>query len=604
MGSPGTRRPHTLHSLAGLLAACLVAGPLLPGATADVPAVEYELLLACPDGAQFCPGLAEDASDAMGAPALAVDPDRPEHMIIASLHGFPDNPGAPSERSRDGQAFTTFTTQNQGRSWVDNPFTPPERLGGGAYGEHPAITIDPYGHVFIGSLYSVPQEAGGFESVIAAQKFRSIGDIDSNQDGEYRVQYLSPVAPNATIEQLWFEYNRITDNMTMVWHETGPQAAPPPPDENGSALPAAVDRLLDSTTQTTQAEEEAEEAPKGAIGVVWTSADVNSSYRQQPPEETIRPCADSTNPVIRDDWLYIGCKAGGGDFRWDPQVAPGDIALFRMHPDGGTPQYLGTAPVAEGAPKIGVRSDGRIALMTSDVTDGRLRLDAVFGQYDPDTGRIAWGDVRHHGSDLPPIGDGTVLLEANIQDMMYREFSGVIQIVLKRFVERPGEDPLTPQTDALEPEIFKSVVAIDETYGVLDRIDLDIGDFGVRTRDPDLMAYSDEAYNDDADDFLELPPGDHRYNDQHLGVGYQREFFAVGSYGIVLFAEVIEKTELRGPAWATPPPPPPPPVPAPAPAGTLALAGAGALSATAIATGASISSKRKQASGAGKKKRY
>lgn len=602
---------------------------------------EYEIVIDCPWrqgglSVDTCPGRAVDADDAMGDPAIAVDPDNPANMIIASLHNTGDYQDAPTPKSRCCiQPFTTFVSQNHGAGWNDNPYVEPPGVGQG-FGEHPAITIDPYGHVFIGSLYAVPgQPEGRFDYVVAAQKFRGIRDVDSNQDGSYNVEYLGSVYQGNRISQMWYVHNQITDNMTMVWNEQttnfssgGPRGA-----ERASetldevlrgpvALTDRVDELAAAGTEPLAAQRYAAQEPdepKSVIGVAWTKNDMRSGYEAAPGDRAIGPCSSSTNPVlgledlpdgernvyesdiVGRNWLYIGCKVAGGEgpFPWNPDAEPGDLEMFRMHPDGGRPQYLGPAPLSDGEPKLGVRSDGRIALMTTDVADGEVRLEAAFGSYHNATGTVAWGPVQDFGPDVDPI-EGTIedrpVVETNIQDMIYREQSGVIHMVFKQ-VTLPGTSPIAPT-------VHKSIVAIDEKYGLLDQIDLDIGNPAVRVQDMTLMVQPDEVFNDISDDFLELPPeSGYRYNDRPLGREYQREFFAVGDYGTVIFAEVIEITDLRGPGWAPTPPPPPPPVPAAAAASSQALATAAALTASAVLAGTVTTAKRKSVVRAGRKKR-
>jgi len=611
----------TLRNVVTVLLLLAFAGPSL-AQTAPDKGVEYSLVIACPGVQDYagystsCPIRAVDSEDAMGDPSIAVDPDRPENLIIASLHGSGDSNG-PAAKSRSGQAFTTFTSTNHGASWWDNPFTPPDEIGFDAYGEHPAVTIDPYGHVFVGSLYAVPAGGDRYDSVIAAQKFRSLDTINSEQDGSFNADYLGPVHAGNRIRQMWFLFNPITDNMTMVWTEqtTAWSGEAEGGERVGESLEAVLPRprgeadvpASDGAHRTgpiaswnggaargrpTAAADQAAAAdePRSVIGVVWTGADLNTSYEYQPGEEAIGPCETSTNPVLSEGLLYIGCKvADEGTFRWNPGTRPGTVEMFRMDPDGGTPEYIGASPVVGGKPKLGVRSDGRMALLTADVEDGKLRLDGAYGQYDPATGRVAWGAVQHYGGDVESQ-DGPELRDANVQDMIYREYSGVLHLVLKQ-VLGPASGPAL--TARLEPTLDKAVVAIDEKHGFLAELDLDVGAPLNRSQDPVLLSQSDAVFNDISDDFLELPPGPFEYQGKSLGASYQREFIAVADYGIVLFAEVIERTNLRGPAPPGLPDPPPPPNPAPAPAATPAAATAGALTTAALLAGSVAIAKRK-----------
>ena len=680
--------------------AFLVLMGALPATLGQSTSVDYLILMTCPGAngisvsstqtTSNCPVRATDPEDSMGDPSLAVDPFQPNDYIIASLHGSGDNPGAPSVKSRSGQDFTTFTSDDAGYTWTDKPFTPPSEVGSGSYGEHPSITIDPYGHVYVGSLYSTPTGTDGiFDYVIAAQKFTSLTDIVQNQGsefgggaGDYHAQYLDPVHEGNIINNFWFLFNPITDNMTMVWSESlGPSrnGPPPPPpceddlahttvgdyyliqggtntpqiwqESNGKpdlqtdltcptepdtlvspfAAPAAVQaaaalpshlmpalpqglrigRMAGNETgnQTSSSNstspspsssappppppaDKGNVTPMGVIGVVWTDASVGGGYFYQDTADAIGPCKGSTNPVLSEGWLYVGCVADPtqGTFRWHPGTLPGTVELFRMNPDGGKPEYMGASPLSGSNPRLGVRSDGRLALVSASGADNNLRLDTVFGHYDPENHAIRWGAVNSLGDKIQKADPGVKVLAAQVQDLIYREQSGVIHIILKQIVEPSGVGVTAIQA-AAGPHIRKSIVAVDETYGFLQQLKVDIGNPLNRT-DTTLLSQSEMVFNDLSDDFLQLPPFPMSWGPRSLGDDYQREFFAMGDYGTIVFGEVIEITTLRAPG-IPPPPSPPLPVPAPAlaPAGTLApVAG---LSAAGVTAGVLAASARK-----------
>lgn len=595
----------------------MLALPLATAQSAPGEGFEYRLEIACPGAGTFCPVTAVDGADAMGDPSVAVDPFRPTNLIIASLHGGGDSPGAPGPKSRTGLAFTTFTSTNGGASWNDNPFSPPTaiRSNGRAFGETPALTVSPYGQAFVGSLYSVPRgsdTASGFDYVLAAQKFRTLQSINENQggSGDYNAQFLGSMYPGNAIRQMWYVFNPHTDNMTVVWTEQQTPHSRP-----ASETLARYDDTLDGMAARLRAEaarhdvvgplaalqrmqSENTTAPRSAIGVAWTDLNPSTKLSVQPRDVAIAPCETSTNPVIKEGMLYIGCKVGAGAFRWNPAAKAGDIEIFRMHPDGGEPEYLGPAPVTGGAPKMGVRSDGRVALVSAGVVDGQFMLDAVYGALDPETGMIAWGKIHHHGDEVRKIEDWDPV-DANIQDLTYREYSGVLHIILKRVLERsPDADrPASP----FAPTVHKSIIAVDERHGYLYYHDLDIGSITNRTQDATLMQQSDAVFNDITDDLLELAPQPHRHGGQSLGDNYQRQFFAVGDYGVIQFAEIVEVTDLRGPGIAVVSLPPPP-APAPAPVAVSSTALAGALSG-AVATSVTAVQLKKKAAVRAKKKR-
>src|SRR5688572_5506365 len=297
--------------VSALLLAVLV--PLGAGQAPGGAGVQYSLVIDCPEtyqaaGLQSCPVRATDEQDMMGDPSVAVDPFDPANLIVASLHGGVSGGGAagttgsagcepgPTPKSRCGQVFTTFTSTDHGASWVDNPFFPPEDVGPDAYGQHPQVTIDPYGHVYVGSLYAMPKGGSGYDYVIASQKFASLDTIDQEQDGEYHTQYLDPVYLGNSISQMWFLFNPVTDNMTIVWNEQLPGVAaneteepqqcvvPSPPAPVCIPPPAQAPKAQDlvpdgervaRTAWASEGGAAAADAPKGkpksVIGVVWST---------------------------------------------------------------------------------------------------------------------------------------------------------------------------------------------------------------------------------------------------------------------------------------------------------------------------------------------
>ncbi len=564
----------------------LLCAALLPTPSSTAQQGEgfvYELHIACPDetgvsfdtgsGVYACPVRVVDDADMMGDPSLAVDPLDPKNLIIGSLHGLVDGEG-PTTKSRSNERtpslgiFTTFTSDDSGASWFDRPYPPASGVPGDSFAEHPQVTIDPYGQLYIGSLYAAPT-GDGFRSLLVAQKFESLYTIREQGQGRgenYNAEFIDPVYKDSRIGQFWFLFNPRTDNMTIVWHELPQQfinttATPPPncllgppapcvepPTASGATAPPATTGRHGAREARAAPDNATAPAGRGVIGVVWTSVDANGTYERQPIADAIGPCSSSTNPVLSDGFLYVGCVADPtqGEFVWNPATLPGTVELFRMNPDGGKPQYLGASPVVGGAPKLGVRSDGRLALVSAQgTTEGALGLSAVFGHYTPGLGRIEWSSVLAYGDKVTKPDPSERVLRANVQDLIYREYSGVIHMVLRETVEASGVG-VGALVKELAPHIRKSVVAIDEGRGVLAKFPLDIGNPLNRT-DSVLLQAPEMAYEDLSDDFLQLPPGPFNYNNKPLGDSYQREFFAVGDYGTVIFAELIEVTDLRGP---------------------------------------------------------
>lgn len=565
---------------AGVVLAGLVLGALPVAGAQTQERPEYELIVDCPQARvrnpgslSPCPITAPDEQDMMGSPSIAVDPRDPNQLLMASLHG--DDGDGPSRRSREGQPFTTFSSTTHGASWNDRPFEPPSEVED-SFGEHPQIVTDPYGHVYVGSLYADPvnnQRGPGalYDYVIGAQKFENLGSVLRNQGGQsagrYNVQFLDPFIKDNAITQFWYVFDPYMENMTVVWHER-PQ---PGAGSNGAERP-----LAGPGARLGLAEKQLPEAPPPAqkvIGFVWTSMQMKSPYFYAPNEHLIGPCSASTNPVWSEGFVYVGCvvDVSAGEFQWNPAAVNGTVELFRFRLLGAPPQYLGPSPIVGGSPKLGVRSDGRIALFSAHpAEDGKAQLVGVFGKYQD--GRIEWNELINYSPKIPRVRVDEQITEIRIQDLEYREYSGAIHLILNERVRYGSlvsvDNPLAP---VAAPQFRKTLMAIDERHGWLADHNFDVGNRNNRT-DPELAAADELNYDDLSDDILQLPPGNFSYEGKPLGDTYSREFVAVGDYGIVQFAEIIEITDLRPPGV---PPAAAPLVPLAAPA--LALTPAAVL---------------------------
>ncbi len=446
----------------------------------------YTLELLCPAGASECPVQVVDGDDALGDPALVIDGDT---IAVASLHGTGDANNAPSPKSRGGQPFTTLISQDRGASWIDKPYYPPPFVGNDALGEHPAIAMSPFGAVFVASLYTTP--AGeGFEDRIVTQRFSSLRQVMSQQDGAYAAQAIPPHYEHNRIGQMWF-VGDAGDAISVVWNE--------------QATPQAVQADRNAT---------------GGIHMAW----IKDQADHFTPTSLITPCNSSTNPVWYDGHIHIGCQVSSSDFPWRPGAAAGDIDLFRFDAQGETIEYLGPTPLSGGAPKLAMSSDGRLAVATAAVVAGALRLDAAFG-FVNDT-RLLWPQNHSLGASLslPEI------TEANIQDMLWHEASGAVQLILKQ--RTPAQTP-TVGGIPVAPTFHKQIVALHGEHGLLATLPLPLRGLAQRTDDPSLLAQPDDVFNDLSDD---LAPG----SGQLAG----RTFMAIGDYGIIQFAEVVATTDL------------------------------------------------------------
>lgn len=574
------RRPTHVLLLQVFLAAMFLLA-VMPPVDAKPPSnVEYQFILDCPERAAArvslntvpfeCPVKAIDEADIMGSPSVAVDWQDPTRLILASLHGG-DGAG-PTDRSRDRQPFTTFLSEDAGATWNDRPYVPPGRVGRGAFGEHPQIHSDLLGHVWVGSMYSRKVDSpSGWNYTIVPQKFRDFNEALQRQggSGEYHAKYVPTYYPDNLVEQFWFIYDPITNLMTMVWNEKAviPAESTSAPNLLGGARPGAQD--LDVK-------------PVSAIGVAWSGPRWQEDWERVGNRSSlIGPCLKTTNPVISEGWIYIGCMVDPDEaknhtaYRWNKNPQPGQIDLFRFEPGFQNLTHLGAAPVKGGSPKLGVRSDGRLALFTTGVVGDQYRLVGAWGKADPKSKTAHWEPPKQYGDDILRPQPGRRLLEANIQDLILREYSGAVHLILKLRYESIGISLDNP-TAALKSVFEKVVAAVHYDYGVLKVYNFDIGNQRNRTSLSTDVRNPNAVFNDLTDDLFELPPANYTYcpgaiqsNCRELGETYQREFFAVGDFGIIIFGELIEITSLRQGAGVQAPPNPPA-VASPAISGTIA----------------------------------
>jgi hypothetical protein len=558
-------------AIIGVLLLVLLLAP--PPAAAGPPAsVQYELILDCPQSLNIqrpppggpgvrpnsiglrCPITAIDEDDMMGSPSMAVDSRNPNNLIIASLHGI-DATG-PSDRSRGRQPFTTFLSADHGATWNDKPYYPPDELRqDGALGEHAQVYIDSLGHVYVGSMYvrrtENTQEVGGWNYTIVAQKFKDYFDAVRFQtmNGDHNAKFVETYYPNQRVEQFWFAHDDAKNVMSILWNERVP-----PPSTTGGLLPPV-----------------GEDTRKSVIGLSWSNHEVRQNWRRVANESNlVGPCSTTTNPVVSRGQIYIGCMVDTNEtskhpYAWAPkgqQPKVGQIDIFRWNTGDEKPQWMGTAPVRGGQPMLGVRNDGRVVLMTAFVgPDGAFKLIAAYGQADPNKPKMSWTTTKQYGDDILKPSVGRRILSTTMQDLMYREESGVVHVIIKQQFEPLGitVDDVASLTKS---QYNKVVVAIHEQYGVLVKIDLDIGNRLNRTIfsgvNP-LERNQEAVFNDLTDDIIQLPPANWTYREKPL-TDYRREFFAVGDYGVIKFGELIELTNLRAPG-APPPEPPPPPEP-------------------------------------------
>jgi hypothetical protein len=510
---------------------------MIPASNAQPAGVSYELKVVCPqrgDGVPtnelVCPIRAQDFPQyLLGSPSIGLDPNEPEHVILHMLHGSEGD--GPTIRSRRGTPFTSFVSSDFGGSWHDRYYPGPGDLRD-ALGEHPEATVDEFGTFYIGSLYAQKDEAapGGYRWQIVAQKFKDVFEAAARQNGAYNAQFVDPVTPDGAIRQFWYAYDPIQKIMSMVWDEQ--------PGESFATGDGA-----------------------GRIAMTWTTPKTSDPYYYVDESQLVSPCVRTSNPVLWKGHVYIVCMLHPTalPFKWGGNRVEGRMDLFRLDPKLGNPINLGTLPVAGGLPKLAVAEDGGLTLLTVNVDpDAGLQFAAAFGEL-RDEGKVAvWKPPLNLGQAVAPPTLGRKPVDANIQALVLKAQSDVVHFVLKQRFENLGLNINDPGSYS-KPIYDKHLFALHADYGILASINLDVGNAVNRTafNPTPVHAGGDLVFDDLADDLLLLPPGPFSFEGKALGDDYQREFIAVGDYGVAQFAEIIEITELRAagaPALAYVPP--------------------------------------------------
>lgn len=483
----------------------LVRGHSLAPATAGSYRIEFQ----CPEpplggGGLPCPLRIIDSADALGNPALAVDPLYPEHMAFASLHG--QQGFGPSHLSRDGQTHTTFTSLTFGVDWRDNPYSPPSPpydSGRIVFGEDVHMIMDAVGNMHVASLYSHSDASdpnATWENTIVNWKFDATLDVLSYA---FPAGAFTPREARHAIETHWLLELPDSDEVLLLWRERAGAW-------NASLGPAA--------------------APPARVVGARTPADPFSPWTPLDDKLAVGPCADTTNPVLHSGRVYLGCVAGA-NFTAFPAVEPGEIVVYELDPLATSVRAVSKAPLTGGSPRLAADAQGRLALVAADVVDGeRVRLRLATGDVDG-----AWSKPREVDAHNGTRG----VAEARVNAVLYRGGTNTVHMI---YLERANATDVR----AGEPMWRKSLLVADALGTVLVNLDLDLSDKG------DVYTYSDppddEAiFGDTRDSLIEVNG---------------REFMAFADYGAVVLAEILEIDEREDAAVMESTLPPPELVPA------------------------------------------
>jgi hypothetical protein len=512
-----------------------------------------------------CPYRVVDDADLLGSPQIAVNRDDPNAVAFFSLHGGGSTQG-PTPRSRDpspegmqglsGDSHTTFTSQDGGRSWHDNPW------GTDGYGEHITGVMDNDGNLYIGALWSKRLGGGHFDYVIKLYK---------EQDGRYSIATYQPSktysnrAAGNTIDEVNLVYlpkpvPDVWDNMTG--NNTGNATAPSDGSDvgnftNGDSAGTAntpddrvmavwFEKALDWQNSTTH--------KSSWIDASWTDTSAKDNWTRLKDDQLIGPCMAASNPVPYKGKAYVACVVDAG-YKARSRARVGDIDVWSIDPKTGKTHLEERTGLVGGNPRMASRPDGYMALGTVEVKgDQEVGVHMAFGWY----GRH-WTSVQSLGTDLHRLAGGNPTREARItamalgQDRNNLFFTYMERVRVEARAPDPNPNTLNPSpTQAIE---YHKIIATASQCAatVLDAYDLQLG----VARHP----FSDKTIGDQTGVFDDLQDGMEYWRD--ASTGEERIYFAYGDHGVIQYGALEGgHTALDCPVTAPPPNLPPPPIPA------------------------------------------
>jgi hypothetical protein len=513
-----------------------------------------------------CPYRIVDDADLLGSPQIAVNANDPNAVAFFSLHGGGSTEG-PTPRSRDpspdgmaavtGLSHTTFTSQDMGRSWHDNPW------GTDGFGEHIAGTMDADGNLYIGALWSKRLGEGRFDYVIKLYK---------EQDGRYTISTYQPSktysnrASGNTIDEVSVVYVpefhpptplNATDNQTS--NNTAPAddsqvGNGTQPGDDFGARNAAGDRVMAVWYEQALDWRNSTTGKSSWIDAAWTDTSARDNWTRLADSELIGPCMAASNAVVYGGKAYVACVADAG-YSARSRARIGDIDVWSIDPTTGKTRLEERTPLVGGDPHMTSRPDGFMAISSTKVrSESEVDVQVSFGWYG---GR--WDGVQNVGGDLHTMSGGHPVREARVTAMA---LTGDTNTLFMTYMERtnvtvraPDPNPTALNTGVGQAiEYHKLVTTLSPCgFGLVDVYDLQLGvarhPFAQGTLGPSTGVFDD------------LQDGMAHWKDE--ATGQERVYFAYGDHGVIQFGALEgESGGLPCPLIAPAPTLPPPPIPA------------------------------------------
>jgi hypothetical protein len=508
-----------------------------------------------------CPYRIIDDADLLGSPQIAVNGDDPNSVAFFSLHGGGSVEG-PTPRSRDpspegltltGLSHTTFTSQDHGRSWHDNPW------GTDGFGEHVAGTMDHDGNLYISALWSKRLGEGRFNYVLKLYK---------EQDGRYTIATYQPSktfsnrADGNTIsggDVVFLPAARIEPLDNGTGNQTGNASKPADQGDVGNytngesygtenspddrVMAVWFEQALDWSNSST--------GKSSWIDAAWTDTTAKDNWTRLADDQLIGPCMAASNPVAFNGKAYVACVADSG-YSGRSRAHIGDIDVWSIDPMTGKTRLEERTGLVGGQPKMASRPDGYMAIASVNVLEqANVEAQVAFGWYGKH-----WTAIQNTGSELHTLAGNHRPKEARVTSMALSQEKNTLFLTYMERVDVEFETPdPNPSALDLDPnqaiEYRKIVTTFSQcTNGPLDAYDLQTG----VARHP----FSDEIVGDRTGVFDDLQDGMQYW--RHPDTGQELLYFAYGDHGVIQFGALVggasgEPCPITAPPLTLPSPP-------------------------------------------------
>lgn len=458
----------------------------------------------------FAPG--GNTLSPFGNMRLTVREDKPEEAAIVTLHGSAAN--GPTNRSRDGNTHTVFTTPDMGITWLDS--WTQGCPGGGWLGEGASSAMDSGGNLTIVYLWRGPGSLFHVYDMPAVTDDRSYMEHYC-AGGEWAVE--SPGAVSA-VHAVYVDAGKNATQpgwMALAWQDT---------DDIGRMHFAQRD-----------------EAGGDNAFPPWLKDPVNG---------TVPGCSGISNAVSWDSKVWVACVVGPG--YTERRALPGEIDMWSYDPATGTAELTSFTGLRSPNPRLAVTDNGYMALFATDLK-GTQQVDVTYAM---GWHGKSWTTPRSMGAQLHAMLGSremrdayvtavTLLDDTKTAYIVYEEWNKVQDNPLAGGV--PGvPDPNDPSLPRLT-DYKKVIVSLDECTAPIAASEM-------------TMGYSPELVNQQ-DAWTQTRIFDDQYDGLQtvrVASGEEWVFFAVNDYGVAQFGAIRGWSGAGSQVCAITPPPPIPPV--------------------------------------------